>query len=145
MQGLVNCLASAPANMLHNLQQQAAAHVAPFRDFRRNESPNSCLQLLAGDQDPEKPIHCVPFLHWLLSWNAHHNKSTLQCQILVDDQSQLPGPCPLSLQQWNAELARHRSTLTFPGISRISIKKAELADPSGSTEPPWKRMLTRPN
>ena len=55
----------------------------------------------------------------------------------------LPAPCPLSAQQWNAELNKHRAALTLPGIlSRVSFRRSELADPgSSSAEPLWKKML----
>ena len=146
MHDLVTFLASAPADAAQDLQQRAAAHVAPYGDFLRAVSPDAFLQLLAWDEDLKRPVHRIPLLHWLLTWQAQHNRSTLRCQIVADDKTQLPAPCPLSLQQWNAELTRHKSALTFPGIlSRIAIKRAELSNPSGSTEPLWRRMLTRPD
>ena len=146
MHDLVTFLDSAPADAAQDLQQRAAAHVAPYGDFLRAVSPDAFLQLLAWDEDLKRPVHRVPLLHWLLTWQAQHNRSTLRCQIVADDKSQLPAPCPLTVQQWNAELTRHKSALTFPGIlSRIAIKQAELSNPFGSTEPLWRRMLTRPD
>ena len=146
MHDLVTFLASAPANAAQDLQQRAAALVAPYGTFLRAVFPDAFLQLLAWDEDLKWPVHRIPLLHWLLIWQAPHNRSTLRCQIVADDKTQLPAPCPLSLQQCKAELTRHKSALTFPGIlSRIAIKLAELSNPSGSTEPPWRRMLTRPD
>ena len=109
MHDLVTFLASAPADAAQGLQQRAAAHVAPYGDFLRAVSPDAFLQLLAWDEDLTRAVHRIPLLHWLLTWQAQHNRSTLRCQIVADDKTQLPAPCPLSLQQWNAELTRHKS------------------------------------
>ena len=142
----VNFLASVPADAAQDLQQRAAAHVAPYGDFLRAVSPDAFLQLLAWDEDLKRPVHRIPLLHWLLTWQAQHNRSTLRCQIVAHDKTQLPAPCPLSLQQWNAELISQKSALTFPGIlPRIAIKQGELSNPSGSTKPLWRRMLSRPD
>ena len=68
----------------------------------------------------------------------------LRCQITPNDADQvLPAPCPLSAQQWNAELPKHRAALTHTGIlTRISFRREELSHPSSaSAEPLWKKML----
>ena len=144
MTDLVNHLAASPTKTAQTLQQEAAMHVAPFGDHLRSVSLNAFLQILAGEDDPKRPIHRIPFIHWLLGWHARHRNSVLRCQIIPNDtDSVLPAPCPLSAQQWNAELNNHRAALTFPGVlSRISFRRAELADlGSSSAEPLWKKML----
>ena len=68
----------------------------------------------------------------------------LRCQIIPSESnSVLPAPCPLSAQHRKAELNKHRAALLFPGIlSRITFRRAELADPgSESAVPLWKKML----
>ena len=142
---LVAYLAAAPPDAPHQLQQAAAAHVGPFTDALRAASPDQFLMLLAADELPKRPIDRVPLVHWLLTWHAAHHKKPLRCQITPQGDTRLPAPCPLSTQQWNAEITRHKSTLTYPGIlSRVAIKRAELAGTSASSEPLWKRMLTQP-
>ena len=146
MHDLVTFLASAPTDAPRDLQQRAAEHVAPYGDFLRAVSRDAFVQLLTWDGDVERPLHRVPLLHRLLTWQAQHNPSTMRCQIIADDKTQLPAPCPLTLQQWNAELTRNKFALKYIGIiSRRAIKRVELSNPSGSTEPLWRRMLTRPD
>ena len=145
MTDLLAYLAAAPSDALHQLQQTAAAHVSPFGDFLRASSPDQFLMLLAGDESPKRPIDRVPLVHWLLTWQAAHRKKALRCQILPQAESRLPAPCPLTLQQWNAEISRHKPVLQYPGVlSRLALKRAELSGPP-SSEPLWKRMLTQPS
>ena len=144
MTDLLAYLAAAPSDALHQLQQAAAAHVSPFSDTLRASSPDQFLMLLAGDESPKRPLDRVPLVHWLLTWQAAHRKKALRCQILPQAETRLPAPCPLSLQQWNAEISRHKPILQYPGVlSRLALKRAELSGPP-SSEPLWKRMLTQP-
>ena len=145
MTDLLAYLAAAPSDALHQLQQAAAAHVSPFGDTLRASSPDQVLMLLAGDESPKRPLDRVPLVHWLLTWQAAHRKKALRCQILPQAETRLPAPCPLSLQQWNAEISRHKPILQYPGVlSRLALKRAELSGPP-SSEPLWKRMLTQPS
>ena len=88
MHDLVTLLASAPAHAAEDLQHGAAAHMAPYGDFLRAVSPDALMQLLAWDEDLKRQVHRVPLLHWLLTWQAQHNRSTLRCQIAADDKTQ---------------------------------------------------------
>ena len=109
MTDLVNHLAASPPETPQTLQQEAAMHVAPFGDYLRSVSLDAFLQILAGDDDPKRPIRRVPLIYWLLGWHARHRSSVLRCQIIPSDTDNvLPAPCPLSAQQWNAELNKQR-------------------------------------
>ena len=144
MTDLLVYLAAASSDALHQLQQAAAAHVSPFGDTLRTSSPDQFLMLLAGDESPKRPLDRVPLVHWLLTWHTAQRKKALRCQILPQAETRLPAPCLLSLQQWNAEISRHKPILQYPGVlSRLALKKAELSGPP-SSEPLWKRMLTQP-
>ena len=145
MTDLLAYLAVAPSDALHQLQQAAAAHVSPFGDTLRTSSPDQFLLLLAGNESPKRPIDRVPLVHWLLTWQAAQRKKALRCQILPQAETRLPAPCPLSLQQWNAEISHHKPILQYPGVlSRLALKRAEFSGPP-SSEPLWKRMLTQPS
>ena len=65
-QSAMHDLVPAPAVAAQDLQQRAAAHVAPYGDFLRAVSPDAFLQLLAWDEDLKRPVHRIPLLHWLL-------------------------------------------------------------------------------
>ena len=81
----------------------------------------------------------------MITWHAAHLQKSIRCQIVPHDETRLPSPGPLTVQQWNVELTRHKLILSYPGVlSRTSLKRAELAGSPGSGEPLWKRMLTQP-
>ena len=144
MTDLVTHLASSPPKRVQALQQETATHVAPFRDVLRSASADAFLHILAGDDDPKRPIHRIPLIHWLLHWHAPNHNWVLHCQITPSNADQvLPAPCPLSAQQWNTKLAKHCAALTHTGIlTRISFRRKELSHPNAaSAEPLWKKML----
>ena len=146
MRDLVSYLAAAPPDAAQQLQQAAASHVAPFGDTLRAATPDQFLMLLAADESPKRPVDRVPLVHWVITWHAAHLRKSIRCQIVPHDETRLPSPGPLTVQQWNAQLTRHKPTLSYPGIlSRISLKRAELAGSPGTGEPLWKRMLTQPS
>ena len=130
MTNLLAYLAAAPSDALHQLQQAAAAHVSPFGDTLRASSPDQFLMLLAGDESPKRPLERVPLVHWLLTWQASHRKRALRCQILPQADTRLPAPCPLSLQQWNAEIfATNRSYSTLGSCPAWPSREPNSLDP----------------
>ena len=133
MTDLLAYLAAAPPDALHQLEQAAAAHVSPLGDTLRTSSLDRFLMLLAGDESPKQPIDRVPFVHWLLTWQAAHRKKALCCHILPQAETRLPGPCPLTLQPWIAKISRHKPILQYPSVlSRLALKRAELSMPPSS-------------
>ena len=73
----------------------------------RSLSTDGFLLLLAGDEDAKKPYQWVPLLHWLSRWVAQHIGKTMASALVRIPESGLPGPSPLSEQQWAGEIKTH--------------------------------------
>ena len=73
--------------------------MAPFGDTLRAATPDQFLMLLAADELPKRPVDRVPLVHWVITWHAAHLRKSIRCQIVPHDETRLPSPNPLTVQQ----------------------------------------------
>ena len=142
--------AKASPSLQHDLQQEAAAALAPFKpDALRDISFTEFLRVL-GFQAATTPVSLqVPLLHWLGRWSARQQGSTLACDALIVQQPAAPnmtvtaGPCPLSSKEWGAELKQRETDKSLVMVDVLSRFAAYASPAAGGppAEPNWMVFL----
>ena len=155
--------AKASPSLQHDLHQEAAAALAPFkpgaqRDLSFTEFPpvlgRSKLALSGAFSGIQKRIQKlqklggaispralrVPLLHCLGGWPARQHGGSLACDALVVQQaagshnSVSPSPCPLNRQDWITELKQREADKSII-MTDILSHLAGYADPVGGGSP----------